>query len=120
MARNVKIAACNFAVRPVAGFDEFAGHVATLFDEARDADLVLFPELFTVELFTTFADWKETPVSELTSVDEFTDDYRSFFQGEAKERSQYIVGGSHLHETRWPLRKRGSSVRARRHVSDSR
>ena len=76
MARNVKIAACNFAVRPVAGFDEFADHVRTLLDQAPDADLVLFPELFTVELFTAFADWKETPTSELTRVDEFTDDYR--------------------------------------------
>ena len=96
MARNVKIAACNFAVRPVAGFDEFAGHVRTLLDQARDADLVLFPELFTVELFTAFSDWKETPPSELTRVDKFTEEYRSLFQREAKERSQYIVGGSHL------------------------
>jgi predicted amidohydrolase len=96
MARNVSIAACNFAVRPVASFDEFAAHVRGMLDGAEGADLVLFPELFTVELFTTFSDWKETPASELTRIDTFTDDYRKLFEQEAKERSQHIVAGSHL------------------------
>lgn len=98
MPRTVSIAACNFAVRPVASFDEFADHVRGLLDQARDADLVLFPELFTIELFTTFPDWKETPVSELGRIDEFTRDYRSLFEREAKERSQALVAGSHLVE----------------------
>ena len=96
MAKTVKIAACNFAVRPVSSFDEFAQHVRGLLDQTSGADLVLFPELFTVELFTTYSDWKEAGVSDLTRIDEFTDDYRSLFEQEAKERNQYIVGGSHL------------------------
>src|SRR5262245_66409031 len=96
MARTVSIAACNFCVRPVASFDEFAAHVRGLLDQASGTDLVLLPELFTVELFTTFPDWSELPASELTRVDEFTSDYRSLFESEAKERSQYIVAGSHL------------------------
>jgi predicted amidohydrolase len=62
----------------------------------RGADLVLFPELFTVELFTTFPDWKDAPVSELTRIDRYTQDYRDFFKGEARERSQFVVAGSHL------------------------
>lgn len=57
---------------------------------------LLLPELFTTELFTTFSDWRETPVSELTRVDEHTQEYWSLFEGEAKERDQYIVAGSHL------------------------
>jgi predicted amidohydrolase len=98
MAKTVKVAACNFAVRPVSSFDEFAQHVRGLLDQASGADLVLFPELFTVELFTTYSDWKDAGVSELTRIDKFTDDYRSLFEQEAKERNQYIVGGSHLLE----------------------
>jgi predicted amidohydrolase len=98
MSRKVRIAACQFAVRPVGSFDEFAEHARGLLDEAKGADLVLLPELFTTELFTTFADWKETPISELTRVDEYTREYRSLFEGEAKERDQYIVAGSHLME----------------------
>jgi predicted amidohydrolase len=96
MAKTVKIAACNFAVRPVSSFDEFAEHVRGLLDQTSGADLVLFPELFTVELFTTYSDWKDAGVSDLTRIDEFTDEYRNLFEQEAKERSQYIVGGSHL------------------------
>lgn len=96
MSRIVKVAACNFAVRPVADFDGFAAHVRSLLDEAAGADLVLFPELFTVELFTTFSDWRETPASELTRIDKYTDEYRGLFEGEAKKRNQYIVAGSHL------------------------
>jgi predicted amidohydrolase len=96
VARTVSIAACNFAIRPVGSFDEFAAHARGLLDQANGADIVLFPELFTVELFTAFSDWKETPTSELTRVDQFTDEYRSLFESEAKERNQYIVAGSHL------------------------
>ncbi len=96
MGRQVRIAACNFAVRPVSSFDEFAAHARQLLDGAAGADLVLFPELFTVELFTTFYDWKEAPASELTRIDTYTQDYRSLFAAEAKERGQFIVAGSHL------------------------
>jgi predicted amidohydrolase len=96
MPRHVSIAAANFAVRPIRSFDEFREHCRTLLNQAKGADLVLFPELFTVELFSTYADWKTAPISELTRIDEFTDDYRAFFAEEAKARDQYIVGGSHL------------------------
>lgn len=96
MSRHVSIAACNFAVRPVSSFDEFAAHVRVMLNQTSGADLVLFPELFTVELFTTYPDWKTAPVSELTRIDEFTDQYREFFASEARERDQFIVGGSHL------------------------
>ena len=98
MTRTVSIAACNFAVRPVASFDEFADHVRGLLDGAQGADLVLLPELFTVELFTTFPDLQNTPVTELTLIDKYTADYKSLFESEAKERSQFIVAGSHLME----------------------
>ena len=101
MPRNVSIAACQFVVRPVGSFDEFAAHARGLLDQAEGADLVLFPELFTVELFTTFPDWKNLPVSELTRIHEYgntnyTEDYRQLFESEAKERGQHIVAGSHL------------------------
>lgn len=96
MSNHVSIAAANFEVRPIGSFDEFAAHCRKLLDQAAGADLVLFPELFTVELFTTYSDWKTAPIAELTRIDEFTGEYRKFFEAEAKERDQYIVGGSHL------------------------
>ena len=101
MARNVSIAACQFVVRPIGSFDEFAAHARGLLDRAEGADLVLFPELFTIELFTTFPDWTNLPVSELTRIHEYgntryTEDYRRLFESEARERGQHIVAGSHL------------------------
>ncbi|MHB1468873.1 MAG: carbon-nitrogen hydrolase family protein [Solirubrobacteraceae bacterium] len=96
MSRTVSIAACNFAVKPIASFDEFADHVRRLLDQASGAQLVLLPELFTVELFTTYGDWREAPIAELTRVAEHTDSYRALFAEEARERQQHIVAGSHL------------------------
>jgi predicted amidohydrolase len=98
VSRHVSIAAVNFAVRPVGSFDEFAAHCRGLLRATEGADLVLFPELFTVELFSTYDDWKRAPISELTRIDEFTTQYRDFFAAEAKERDQTIVAGSHLME----------------------
>ena len=101
MPSTVSIAACQFVVRPIASFDEFAAHARGLLDQAEGADLVLFPELFTIELFTTFPDWMGLPVSELTRIHQYgntnyTDDYRRLFESEARERGQHIVAVSHL------------------------
>lgn len=96
VGRLVSIAACQFAVRPVTSFDEFAGHVRKLLDQARGADLVVFPELFTVELFTIYPDWQRAPIAELTRIDEYTPMYRQLFADEARVRGQYIAAGSHL------------------------
>lgn len=101
MPRTVSIAACQFVARPVGSFDEFAAHVRGLLDRAEGADLVVFPELFTLELFTTFPGWTDLPASELTRIHaygntSYTEDYRRLFGGEARERGQHIAAGSHL------------------------
>ncbi|MBY6059285.1 carbon-nitrogen hydrolase family protein [Leisingera daeponensis] len=96
MPRNVTISACQYLVRPIADFEEFRSRVRALLDEAAGSDLVLFPELFTIELFTTLKDWQKRPVSELVEIDRFTEDYIALFKEEAKARGQHIVGGSHL------------------------
>lgn len=96
MARKVSIAACQFVIKPVKDFDAFAGQCEKLLDQAKGADLVLFPELFTLALFTTFDGWRNRPVAELVKVDTYTNAYREFFAAEAKRRKQVIVAGSHL------------------------
>ena len=67
MARTLSIAACQFEIRPVRDFDDFARHVRTLLDGARGADLVLFPELFT-----SLPGWRDAPLSELPRIDRYT------------------------------------------------
>lgn len=96
MTRLVSIAACNFYYRPVSGFDEFANHARALLDEAEGADIVVFPELFTLELFFALDDWQNLPLSEAPGIDRFTNAYRDLFASEARERNQYIAAGSHL------------------------
>ncbi|OCC05772.1 amidohydrolase [Labrys sp. WJW] len=96
MTRNVTISACQYLVRPISGFEEFRSRVRALLDQANGSDIVLFPELFTIELFTTYKDWQKLPISELIRIDEFTEDYNALFAEEARRRGQYILGGSHL------------------------
>ena len=100
MARKVSIAACQFVIKPVKNFDAFAAQCVKLLDQAEGADLVLFPELFTLALFTTFDDWRNRPLQDLVKVDTYTQAYRAFFADEAKRRKQVIVAGSHLEKKR--------------------
>ena len=100
MARKVSIAACQFVIKPVKDFDAFAAQSVKLLDQAKGTDLVLFPELFTLALFTTFTDWRNRPVTDLVKVDTYTNAYREFFAAEAKRRKQVIVAGSHLEKKR--------------------
>jgi len=96
MARTLSIAACQFSLRPVEGFADFAAHARKLLDGARGADLVLFPELFTIELFTSLPGWRESPLAEVAEIDRYTRQYRDLFAAEARERQQAILAGSHL------------------------
>lgn len=96
MSHSVTLSAASFAIRPVGSFDEFADHSRSLLDHAAGSDLVLFPELFTLELFTIADSWQTDPVSALTRVDEYTSDYRELFSDEARKRNQFISAGTHL------------------------
>lgn len=96
MTRPVTISACQYLVRPISDFEEFRTRVRALLDQAAGSDLVLFPELFTIELFTTLPDWQKRPISDLVEIAKFTDDYLALFKEESKARGQHIVGGSHL------------------------
>ncbi len=96
MARPLSVAACQLALRPVRGFADFAARVRTLLDGARDADLAVFPELFTIELFTALPGWREAPLADLPRIDTFTEEYRALFAAEAHSRGQAILAGSHL------------------------
>jgi predicted amidohydrolase len=96
VSATVSIATVNFAMREVRGFDDFARHTRELIDAAGTVDVVVFPELFTFELFTALPNWRERPLTDLPLVDEHTDAYRDLFITEARRRGIHIAGGSHL------------------------
>jgi len=99
MPRDVTLSACQYLVREIGDFEDMAARVRGLLDQAAGSDIVVFPELFTIELFTTLPDWRRRPVSELVLIDQFTADYNALFREEAKKRGQYIAAGSHLEQT---------------------
>ncbi|EGD6365339.1 carbon-nitrogen hydrolase family protein [Salmonella enterica] len=99
MTRNFTVSACQYIVTEINTFEDFITKVRILLNKSKGADVVIFPELFTIELFTLLKKWQERPISHLTLIDQFTDAYKQLFQQEAKERGQFIVSGSHLEQT---------------------
>lgn len=96
MSRKVRLSNCQYLARQISDEREFASRVSGHLDRSADADLVLFPELFTIELFTLINNWRQKSLTELTLLSDFTDFYVSLFKDEAKKRGQYIAAGSHL------------------------
>ena len=75
--RTAKISVCQF---PIArgGFDHFRTRIeAAMAEVPRDSDYVLFPELFTVGLVTSYPD--ASSLADLTRIVEFTPRYREMF-----------------------------------------
>lgn len=96
MSDKIQLSAASFTIRPVGSFDEFVDHSRALLDKAPGSDIVLLPELFTLELFTVQEGWENEPVSALPRVAEYTQDYLDLFAEEARQRNQFIAAGSHL------------------------
>lgn len=96
MARNFTVSACQYIVTEINNFEDFIIKVRAFLNKSKGADIVIFPELFTIELFTLLKKWQERPISHLILIDQFTNAYKQLFQQEAKERGQFIVAGSHL------------------------
>ena len=95
---RIRISAACFKAGPVTGFDDFADHVLRLTNQAVDEypDFLVFPELITMELISSFQNIKES--EEYFHLAEYTDDYLGLFTGLAKDKGFYIIGGSHLRE----------------------
>jgi predicted amidohydrolase len=97
MTRLVRVTLCQLLTRAVRDFGEYKSHVLSLLNQCADADLVIFPEYATLELFTVSPDWQSRTFSNLgEELDQFTDDYRELFRTEAKARGQFILAGTHI------------------------
>src|SRR5260221_6815744 len=94
--RTAKISACQF---PIArgGFDEFQTRIeAAMAEVPRDSDYVLFPEMFTVGLVTSYPD--ASSVADLIRIVEVNPRYRELFHRIATSRKQLLPARSHLAE----------------------
>jgi len=95
--RPVQISACQFAVERIASFNDFRARVTWFLEQVpRDSHYVLFPELFTVGLLTTYPNSDKLSAADLIRIEEFTPQYKDLFRAAARDRNQFIVAGSHL------------------------
>ncbi|QOT24043.1 nitrilase-related carbon-nitrogen hydrolase [Paenarthrobacter sp. YJN-D] len=93
------IAACNYIFREVTGFDDFVDHVREVLDSADAADLIVLPELMTLELMTTFPGWESAELGLLADTRIFASKFEALMNDEAKSRRKFVVAGSHLTDT---------------------
>ena len=95
---QIRLSAACFKAGSVSGFDDFANHVLRLTDQAAHdrPDFLIFPELLTLELISSFENTKSPEV--YFHLAQYTDDYLNLFTRLAKDKGFYIIGGSHLRE----------------------
>lgn len=104
-ATQVRVAAVQYPVKPVAGFDDLARQVEHAVFVAADygCHFVLFPELFTLQLLS--AEPQRLPgaqaVEKLTA---YTPQLRELFAGLAKKHRIVVIGGTHITNTAQGIR----------------
>ncbi len=93
---SVRVATVQFQMRRISAIDEFEEQVEYWVDVASDynADFVVFPELFTLELLS-IEDKKLGPVEAIEKVADYTARYCRFMERMAVSYNINIVGGSH-------------------------
>ncbi|MDH3225284.1 MAG: carbon-nitrogen hydrolase family protein, partial [Gemmatimonadota bacterium] len=94
--RKIRVCAAQYQMRPIKTWDEFEHQVDFFVSTAEQyhCHFLLFPELFTVQLFSSFgADL--SPTEAIARLADLTDDYRRMFVERAKRSGLYIIGGSH-------------------------
>lgn len=94
--RKIRICAAQYRMRRIASWDEFEQQVDFFVSTAEqyDCHLLLFPELFTAQLFATLP--PRTPSKEsIIWLTEQTPRYLALFKGLAERSGLMIVAGSH-------------------------
>lgn len=86
----ITVSVVQFCYKPISSFDDFITNVEKLLDQAEEADFVVFPETFTLELQYLLPD------NNISKIPQFTEEYKKLFSRLTKERDQYLVAGSHL------------------------
>ena len=96
--RRVKISITQFKLKPCKRFDIFRDSVLKLLNRSRKADYVVFGEWFTLGLLAIDTNLAKARYSDIKKVAKYTNDYIELFSKLAKERRQFIVGGTTVEE----------------------
>ena len=93
--KKLHVASVQWQMCACDSFEAFADNVRELLDAADDAEVILFPEYFTLSLLPAHPGWK-TGIDNYAILADFTDDYRSLFAEESTLRQKIIAAGTHL------------------------
>lgn len=93
---SVRVATVQFQMRRISEIREFEEQVEYFVDVASDydADFVVFPELFTLELLSIEGE-KLAPAPAIARIAEYTDRFCVFMSGLAVSYNINIIGGTH-------------------------
>lgn len=97
---TAKVAAVQWSLKPLTGRDDFVAQVERALAGSSDAEIVVFPELMTTSLLTTFDDWRSRGTTDLLrELPAFTDWYRELFRDLATVSGKALLAGTHLEST---------------------
>ncbi len=96
--RRVKIAVTQFKLRPYKKFESFRDSILKQMNKSKDADFVVFGEWFTLGLLAIDTNLAKARYSDIKKVSKYTYHYTELFSKIAKERGQFIVGGTTVEE----------------------
>jgi predicted amidohydrolase len=90
---RVRVAAVQYALKPIAAFDDFAAQCAHYVAAAAEwnVDVCLFPEFLTTQLLTIPGS------ASVGDLDRHTPAYLALFLGLARSHRMAIVAGTHVH-----------------------
>lgn len=92
----VRVCAVQYQMRMIENFDGFAKSCEYFVDAASDyrCDIVLFPEMFTMQLLSFMPD--TVPGSAIRSLSQFTPKFEDLFMNLAIKYNLNIIAGSHF------------------------
>ncbi|MEZ5008434.1 MAG: bifunctional GNAT family N-acetyltransferase/carbon-nitrogen hydrolase family protein [Chitinophagales bacterium] len=93
--RKVRVCAAQYQMRRIKNWEEFE-HQVDFFIQSADeyhSHFLLFPELFTAQLFSTM-DSQLTTVEAVEQLADLTDKYIELFKNRAKSTGLFIIAGS--------------------------
>lgn len=94
--RKVRVCAAQYQMRRLNSWEEFEKQVEFFVITANEyhCHFLLFPELFTAQLFSMMPDDIDT-VEAVRRLSEYTDQYLELFKKMARDTGMFMIGGSH-------------------------
>jgi len=104
-ARKVRVCAAQYRMRPIDDWHQFVMQVEFFVATAEqyDCHVLLFPELFTAQLFATLPE-DTSPLDGISWLADQTDRYVALFTEQARKAGLMIVAGSHPVRTETGIR----------------